>query len=111
MWQVYGEYDHYFVTPQNLMAFEGRLGRSFRADTVSDHLVGTPFLVVGGAYDDTLGTPGAVGAGAGFSLRYWFRENKYEAPRSYVDLNVQYRFKIAGDDRARGVFASVTIAY
>jgi tetratricopeptide (TPR) repeat protein len=111
MWQVYGEYDHYFVTPQNLMAFEGRLGRSFRADAVSDHLVGTPFLVVGGAYDDTLATPGAVGAGAGFSLRYWFREDKYAAPRSYVDLNVQYRFKIAGDDRARGVFASLTIAY
>ena len=111
MWQVYGEYDHFFVMSQNLMAFEGRLGRSFRADAISDHLVGTPFLVVGGAYDDTLATPGAVGAGAGFSLRYWFRENKYAAPRSYIDMNIQYRFKIAGDDRAQGVFAGVTIAY
>jgi tetratricopeptide (TPR) repeat protein len=111
LWQVYGEYVHYFVTPQNLMSFEGRLGRSFRADPVSDHLVGTPFLVLGGAYDDTLATPGALGLGAGLGLRYWFREDKYAAPRSYVDMNVQYRFKIAGDQRAQGVFAGLTVAY
>src|SRR5216683_1338047 len=97
MWQVYGEYARFFQTPQNLMSFEGRFGRSFRADAVSDHLVGTPFLVVGGAYDDTLATPGALGAGGGLGLRYWFREDKYAAPRSYVDMNVQYRFKLAGD--------------
>jgi tetratricopeptide (TPR) repeat protein len=111
MWQVYGEYARFFVTPQNLMSFEGRLGRSFRADAVSDHLVATPFLVLGGAYDDTLATPGALGAGGGLGLRYWFREDKYAAPRSYVDMNVQYRFKLAGDDRAQGVFAGLTVGY
>ena len=111
MWQVYGEYARFFQTPQNIVSFEGRLGRSFRLDQVSDHLVGTPFAVLGGAYDDTLATPGALGIGAGLGLRYWFREDKYAAPRSYVDMNVQYRFKIAGDERAQGVFAGLTVAY
>jgi tetratricopeptide (TPR) repeat protein len=110
-WQVYGDYAHFFVTPQNLMAFEARAGRSFRLDRLSDHLVATPFAAIGGAYDDSLATPGALGIGPGLGLRYWFREDTYAAPRSFVDMNVQYRFKIAGDDRANGIYAGMTIAY
>jgi hypothetical protein len=84
MWNVYGDYAHFVVTPQNLMAFEARAGRSFRLDRVSDHLVATPYGVIGAAYDDTLATPGALGIGPGFSLRYWFRDDTYAAPRSFV---------------------------
>jgi hypothetical protein len=111
MWNLYGDYAHFVVTPQNVMAFEGRAGRSFRLDRVSDHLVATPYGVIGAAYDDTLATPGALGIGPGFSLRYWFRDDIYAAPRSYVDMNVQYRFRLAGDQRANGVYAGMTIAY
>ena len=53
-----------FVTPQNLIAFEGRLGRSFRADTVSDHLVGTPFLVAGRRLRRHAGHAGRCGRSA-----------------------------------------------
>jgi hypothetical protein len=111
MWNVYGDYAHFVVTPQNLMAFEARAGRSFRLDRVSDHLVATPYGVIGAAYDDTLATPGALGIGPGFRLRYWFRDDTYAAPRSFVDMNVQYRVRLAGDDRAGGVYAGLTIGY
>jgi tetratricopeptide (TPR) repeat protein len=110
-WQVYGEADRFFETAQNVAVFEGRVGESFRLDPISDKLVATPFLALGGSYDSSFEDPGALGAGPGFALRYWFREDTYAAPRSYVDMNVQYRFKLAGDNRARGLFAGMTVSY
>ena len=50
-------------------------------------------------------------AGAGGSLRYWFGETKYLAPPSYWELTLQYRFRIAGDKRAEGIFAQTSINY
>ncbi len=110
-WQVYGEADRFFETAQNVAVFEGRVGESFRLDAISDKLVATPFLALGGSYDSSFADPGALGTGPGFALRYWFREDKYAAPRSYVDMNVQYRFRLAGDNRARGLFAGMTVSY
>ncbi len=110
-WQLYGEWVNYPETPQNLSNFEGRLGRSFRLTNPLDRLVVTPFLAIGGGYDDTLKTPEALGAGPGVNLRVWFREDADHAPRSYLDANLQYRFKLAGDDRAEGVFASLMLAW
>ncbi len=111
MWQIYAEYDRYFQTVENIVAYEARLGRSFRLDAISDTLVATPFLALGGSYDSLFATPSALGVGPGVSLRWWFREDKYTAPMSFIDLNVQYRFKLAGDDRARGVFVGLTLAF
>ncbi|OYX14494.1 MAG: hypothetical protein B7Z15_03745 [Rhizobiales bacterium 32-66-8] len=87
------------------------LGRSYRADPISDRVVFTPFLAIGGAYDSTLATPGALGAGPGANLRFWFREDRYTAPQSYVDLTLQYRWRLAGDERAEGIFASAFLSY
>ena len=111
MWQIYAEYDRYFQTVENIVAYEARLGRSFRLDAISDRLVATPFIALGGSYDSLFATPSALGAGPGISIRWWFREDKYTAPMSFIDLNVQYRFKLAGDDRARGVFVGLTLAF
>jgi tetratricopeptide (TPR) repeat protein len=111
MWQIYAEYDRFFVKPQTVVSFEGRFGRSFRLDPISDRVVVTPFLALGGGYNNLLATPNALGTGPGVAVRWWFREDKYTAPMSYVDLNVQYRFKLAGDNRARGVFVGFTAAY
>lgn len=110
-WQVYGDFGYYVEAQQSVGTFEARAGRSFRLDSLSDRLVLTPFLAVGGGYDSSLSTPEALGAGAGLSLRYWFRETEYRAPMSSIDINIQYRAKLAGDDRAQGIFAGITVSY
>ncbi len=110
-WQFYGEGDYFALNPETIGNFEARLGRSYRLDPLSDRIVFTPFLAIGGAYDSVLATPGALGAGPGANMRFWFREGLYEAPQSYVDLTLQYRFRLAGDERAQGVFASAFLSY
>lgn len=52
-----------------------------------------------------------MGAGVGTSLRYWFNEDKYTAPRSYWDVSLQYRGRISGDERAKGTFLRFTLSY
>lgn len=38
-----------------------------------------------------------VDGGPGIIIRRWFREDKYHAPRSYVELNLYYRFAITSN--------------
>ena len=53
----------------------------------------------------------SVGAGPGISVRRWFREDKYAAPRSYVDFSLSYRFHVAGDERVKGLFFTSQLSY
>ncbi len=110
-WQIYAEASQFLQTNQTLATFEARFGQSFRLDSVSPNLVISPFVAVGAAYDSTLATPGAVGAGLGTNLRFWFREDRYRAPMSYLDVSLQYRVRLAGDKRAEGWFGLISVAY
>ncbi|WMD23551.1 hypothetical protein RAS12_14620 [Achromobacter seleniivolatilans] len=113
-------------------AGELRIGRSYRMDAISDRLVLFPYAVIGGdwlsnrnrvsgmtiAGSDSYnllgnGSSWSMGAGPGVNVRYWFREDHYNAPRSYMDLTTQYRFNIGGGaaDRARGLFINLTLSY
>lgn len=113
-------------------AAEFRIGRSYRVDTISDRMVVFPYAVIGSdwlwnknrasanfdgeSYSiDQLGNGSSwsLGAGPGFNVRYWFREDHYNAPRSYLDWTTQYRFNIGGGaaDRARGLFINLTLSY
>jgi regulator of sirC expression with transglutaminase-like and TPR domain len=111
MWNLYSEIVRYPVMSETVANFEVRLGRSFRHADVTNRMVITPFFAVGGGYDNLIGVPWALGAGPGINLRFWFREDNYRAPMSYLDFSVQYRLKLAGDDRAEGLFASFTLAF
>ncbi|MDB5751465.1 MAG: bacteriophage adsorption protein, partial [Ramlibacter sp.] len=53
----------------------------------------------------------SAGAGPGVSLRHWFREDTYHAPRSYWDVTLQYRARIKGDDRLRGLYLNTFLSY
>lgn len=55
----------------------------------------------------------SMGAGPGVNLRYWFREDHYNTPRSYLDWSMQYRFPIGGGatERAKGLFMNLTLSY
>lgn len=110
-WQVYVEADRFLQTPQDLGAFEARYGRSFLARTISSRLVATPFVSLAANYDSKLETPSTLGIGPGIGLRYWFREDMHHAPASFVDMSVQYRFRLTGADRSNGIFASLYFSY
>lgn len=111
--QVYTEAGRFIKSKQNYATLEGQAGRSFRLDNIHPKLVAFPHVVFG-ADRNTGYLPGkqkAVGAGVGMNLRYWFNEDKYTAPRSYWDASMQYRARISGDDRAKGIFFRLTLAY
>jgi tetratricopeptide (TPR) repeat protein len=53
----------------------------------------------------------AAGIGPGISVRQWFREDVYNAPRSYWDLTLQYRARLTGDDRMKGLYINTLLSY
>jgi hypothetical protein len=71
-----------------------------------------PHGFIGAEYtsDDPVAKTSA-GIGPGVSLRRWFREDVYTAPRSYWDLTVQYRARLTGDDRMRGLYVNGLVNY
>lgn len=120
---------------QAFAAAELRVGRSFRLDQISNRLVVFPYVVVGAdwlwqksratgvSYPNDPGTISyalsdngrswSLGVGPGINMRYWFREDHYNAPRSYFDWSVQYRTPLGGGatDRAKGLFMTMTLYY
>jgi bacteriophage N4 adsorption protein A len=110
---IYAEAGRYARQRQSYASFEGQIGRSYRLDNVHPKLVFFPHMVLGADYNSNFigASKNALGLGAGVNLRYWFNEDRYNAPRSYNDVSLQYRTRIGGDDRARGVFMRFTLAY
>ncbi len=101
--QVYAEAGYYLQAQTKYIVSEAQIGRSYRMDNWSKNTVLTPHAVLAADYNDGFSTPLAIGAGVGVNVRHWFREDRYHAPRSYFDLSIQYRFKLAGDSRANGI--------
>lgn len=110
---VYAEVGRYIHQRQTYATFEGQVGRSFRLDAISPKLVVFPHAVLGADYNSGFSTnaKSAIGAGVGVNLRHWFNEDKYNAPKSYLDVSLQYRGRISGDDRAKGVFLRAALSY
>ncbi|MEN8639489.1 NfrA family protein [Pseudomonas sichuanensis] len=134
-----GTADGQLLRKQLFLSNEVRLGRSFRLTEISPNLVLFPHVV--GAADwiwqkdevtDLKGKSGlladidsgkysmtrdqsswSMAAGPGVALRYYFREDHYHTPRSYLDWTAQYRFAIGGgaSDRAEGLFMNLTLSY
>lgn len=113
---------------QVFLSNELRVGRSYRLTAASPNLVVFPHVV--GAADwnwqkDRAALPEgtvsltsdsrtwSLGAGPGVAVRYWFREDHYNAPRSYLDWSMQYRFPIGGGntEQAKGLFMNLTLSY
>lgn len=109
--QIYAEGGYYLNRESTYGTSTIELGRTYRLDRFSPRWTVFPYAVIGADYDSTVDHSIPFGAGVGVSTRYWFRDSKYDAPRSYVDLSVQYRLRIAGDDRGRGVFFGAIYSY
>jgi predicted Zn-dependent protease len=109
--QWYAEAGRYLQHPQTYGVASLQTGRSIRLDNILPGLVVFPHLTLNTDYNSLNNNRTATGFGPGVNLRYWFRGDTYHAPRSSLDLSLQYRFKIQGDERARGFFVSTTLSY
>ncbi|WP_052420855.1 bacteriophage N4 adsorption protein A [Paraburkholderia ferrariae] len=109
--QIYAETGRYLNSGETYGTTWIEAGRTYRMDRISPRWTVFPYLVAGADYDSSIDHSIPTGAGVGISTRYWFRDSKYDAPRSYVDVSVQYRWRLAGDSRARGVFFGTVFSY
>lgn len=121
--QLFAEAGHYINDSRDYFNSEWQVGRSYAVGGPGSRWVSFPHVVAAFDYDSKMnsGTDAdgstesssgrAGGIGLGNNVRYWFREDAYNAPRSYVDFSLQYRVKVMGDDRAEGVFARLTYSY
>lgn len=121
--QFFAEGGRYINASRNYFNSEWQGGRSYAIGGTGSRWVSFPHVVAAFDYDSQMdgetqadgstdyssGTAG--GLGIGNNVRYWFRENAYNAPRSYVDFSLQYRLRVLGDDRAKGVFSRLTYSY
>ena len=111
---VYVEAGRFLRRKQDYLTFEAQAGRSFRMGDPDARWVLFPHAVLGVDYNSwrtAAGYNGAAGAGIGLGARYWFREDKYHAPRSYLDLSLQHRWRLAGDERGKGWFLRAALVY
>jgi len=121
--QLFAETGHYVNDSRDYFTSEWQLGRSYALGGAGSRWVSFPHAVTAFDYDSKMNSGTAAdgrsdassgkagGIGLGNNVRYWFREDAYNAPRSYVDFSLQYRVKVLGDDRAEGVFARLTYSY
>ncbi|CAN5569123.1 hypothetical protein BH11PSE7_BH11PSE7_34000 [soil metagenome] len=105
------EAGRYIEHPQTYALASVMTGRSWRINDPDGRTVVFPHAVLAAEYNSTYAVRSSVGAGPGVSVRHWFREDKYDAPRSYVDFTLQYRALVSGDNRTKGLFLSSLISY
>lgn len=106
----YGEVGRYLEAGNDYGIAQVLAGRSYLVGN-SGRTVVFPHVFLGMEYDSTLSEQVAAGVGPGVSLRHWFREDTYNAPRSYWDLTMQYRARLTGDDRMKGFFLNALLNY
>jgi adsorption protein A len=103
------EVGRYLENEQNYGVASLMFGRSF---AVGDgRTVVYPHGVLAAEYSSVDSPRTSVGAGPGVSVRRWFREDKYHAPRSYADITLQYRARLSGDDRMKGFYLNGLVSY
>lgn len=91
---------------------DGRAGWAFQLGGLDRGVIVAPFAGATVSYDSGLAQDTtALGAGPGVWVRKWFRGSDDSAPRSYVDLLLQYRLRVSGGKRAEGLFTSLSLSY
>ena len=110
--QLFAETGYYLQSKAYYFTSELQSGSSFLLpEKLLNNATLLPHFVIGADYNTGYTQPLAVGAGLGVNMRYWFREDRYHAPQSYFDISLQYRRKIAGDERASGWFLRSILSY
>lgn len=110
MWSAYLEAARIFDASQNLGYADLRVGRAFVLAPEAGPVI-APFVGAVYSYDDKAGRNSALGAGPGVVARVYLRDTIHKVAQSYVEVTVQYRARVSGDMRARGLFASATLSF
>jgi adsorption protein A len=109
--RVSAEAGRYFVAQQDYGLVHVEAGKSFRLGDGDNAWVAFPHLSVAADYDSSALQKSSAGIGPGMNLRYWFRGDTYHAPRSYLDIYLQYRERLGGAERAKGLFMYAVLSY
>ncbi|MFN3569426.1 MAG: NfrA family protein [Polaromonas sp.] len=108
--RVSAEMGRYLSAGQSYALVQADLGRSIRVGDSGKWVV-FPHLSLAADYNSAALSRSSAGIGPGISARYWFRGDVYNAPRSYLDVALQYRWRVGGAPRAGGVFLVTTLSY
>ncbi len=108
--RVSAEVGHYLSAGQSYALAQADLGRSIRVGE-SGKWVLFPHLSLAADYNSAALSRSSAGVGPGIAARYWFRGDVHNAPRSYLDVSLQYRWRVGGAPRAGGVFLITTLSY
>jgi adsorption protein A len=101
----------YFTKEKRLIQpFDARVGTSFKLSG-SPATVVTPFIGIAGEYDEAQQERTAAGIGPGIVVRHWFRDSRYRAFGSYVDISLQLRKRITDARRGQGLFGFVSVSF
>jgi tetratricopeptide (TPR) repeat protein len=109
-WSLYTESVYFTREERLIQPFDARVGRSFKLAS-SPATVVTPFLGIAGEYDEAQQEKTAAGIGPGVHVRHWFRESRYRAYASHLDLSLQWRSKITDAQRGEGLFGYVSVSF
>ncbi len=102
-WQYYGDLAYLVTQKRTIAAFEASYGQTFRLSEQNSRITYTPHWALAADSDSAATQVVAAGTGPGVRLRYWLREDTYNAPASFLDFNLQYRYSLTNSNRSRGV--------
>lgn len=101
----------YFIDQErSVLSGEGRLGFSHTLVPQIPNFFISLFGVVNAQRDSAAIQPAAVAGGAGLAGRYWFREDRYRAPASWIDLSLQHRSRMSDSGRNTGTFLLISFS-
>jgi tetratricopeptide (TPR) repeat protein len=109
-WSVYTESVYFTKEKRLIQPFDARVGTSFKLSG-SPATVVTPFIGIAGEYDEAQQERTAAGIGPGIVVRHWFRDSRYRAFGSYVDISLQLRKRITDARRGQGLFGFVSVSF
>jgi adsorption protein A len=108
--RLYAEAGRYLEAGRTYGVGQAQAGRSWRAGP-SGRTTVFPHVALVADYDSAAVRRTSAGVGPGVTVRHWFREDRYAAPRSSIEFTLQYRVGVHGDDRTRGWFVGTVLSY
>lgn len=106
--QITGEWSRELRQGQTYAAIEGRLGRSFKSEATEMAWAVQPFASLKAEYNTQALDRSTQGLDVGVSLKRAFREDRYTAPMSTLELEWRHRLKQWGGGKPGAAIKLIT---